>query len=71
MMKTLLVVAAAAASLAGCVGVPVYSEPVPAYGYYAPPPVTFSFGFNSYGGGHGHRHGHAPRHSPGPRHHRR
>jgi hypothetical protein len=65
MMKTLLVVVAAVASLAGCVGVPVYSEPAPPYGYYyAPPVTTFSFGFNSYGSGHGHgaRHGHGGRH---------
>ena len=33
MMKTLLVAAAAVLSLAGCVAVPVYSEPAPAYGY--------------------------------------
>ena len=62
MMKTLLVAAAAVMSLAGCVAVP-YSEPAPAYGYYAPPvvyapPVAFSFGFNSYGGGRGRGYGH-------------
>jgi hypothetical protein len=67
MMKTLLVAAVAVVSLAGCVAVPVYSEPAPAYGYYAPPVVyappvaTFSFGYNSYRGG--------PRrgYGPGPR----
>ena len=62
MMKTLLVAAAAVMSLAGCVAVPVYSEPAPAYGYYAPPavyapPVSFSFGFSSYGGGRGRGYG--------------
>jgi hypothetical protein len=66
MIKSLLTAAAAAMLLAGCVAVPVYSEPAPAYGYYAPPPVTFSFGFSSYGGGHGPRHGYRP----GPRHRR-
>jgi len=60
MMKILLGVTALVMLLAGCVAVPVYSEPVPAYGYYGPPPVTFSFGFNSYRGGrsHGRGHGH-------------
>ncbi len=63
MMKTLLVAAVAVVSLAGCVAVPVYSEPAPAYGYYPPPvvyapPVSFAFGFSSHGGGRGYRHGH-------------
>ena len=69
MMKTLMVPAAAVMLLAGCVAVP-YSEPAPAYGYYAPPvvyapPVSFSFGFSSYGGGHRHGGGHRYRHGGG------
>jgi hypothetical protein len=57
MMKTLLGVAAAAMLLGGCVAVPVYSQPAPAYGYYGPPPVALSFGFHSYGGGRGYDYG--------------
>jgi len=53
MIKTLLVAAAAVMSLAGCVAVP-YSGPAAVV--YAPP-VSFSFGFSSYGGGHQHSHG--------------
>ena len=57
MIKTLLVAAAAVMSLAGCVAVP-YSGPATVV--YAPP-VSFSFGFSSYGGGHGSRYGHGGR----------
>ena len=51
MMKTLLGVTAAALLLGGCIAVPVYSEPGPAYGYYGPPPVSLSFGYRGYYGG--------------------
>ena len=56
-MKSLIAVLVAAFGLAGCVAVPVYSEPAYSYspGYYAypAPAATFSFGYNS---GRGHRH---------------
>ena len=52
-MKTLIAVLAAV-MLAGCVAVPVY-EPAPAYGYYAPPAATLSFGYSHYDRGHRHR----------------
>jgi hypothetical protein len=67
-MKRLIGAAAAVFSLAGCVAVPVYSEPAyPAYApgyYYGPPAATFSFGYHRdrYNRGYGTRHG--PRHGP-------
>jgi hypothetical protein len=72
-MKRLIGAAAAVFTLAGCVAVPVYSEPAyPAYApgyYYAPPAASFSFGFHHFDRG-GHRH-HGHRHGPRGRGHGR
>ena len=56
-MKSLIAVLVAAFGLAGCVAVPVYSEPAYSYspGYYPAPAATFSFGYHHSGRGHRHR----------------
>lgn len=47
-MKSLIAAVLMAMTLAGCVAVPYYAEPVPAgyYYYYAPPPATFQFRYD-------------------------
>jgi len=53
MIKRLLGITAFTLLLGGCVAVPVYPGGGPAYGYIAPPPVAFSFGYSNYRGGYG------------------
>lgn len=62
MIRNLLLACAAALALSGCVAVPVYDSPPPAYGYhYGPPAATVQFGY--YGHRHYHRdHRHPRRH---------
>lgn len=46
MTKKLLLIGVAALGLSGCVAVPVYDAPPPAYGYaYGPPAAAVTFGY--------------------------
>ena len=57
MTKNLMLAAALALGLSGCVAVPVYEAPPPAYGYcYGAPAAAVTFGY------YGHRHYHGDRH---------
>ena len=59
MTKNLLLMLAAVFALAGCVAVPVYESPPPAYGYYyGAPAASVTFGYY----GQGHRHYYRDRH---------
>lgn len=57
MTRKLMLVAVLALGLSGCVAVPVYEAPPPAYGYYyGPPAAAVTFGY------YGHRHHYGDRH---------